>query len=430
MGKQNKELDRRRCERGPQTPWEAPVILKLDKIQHLLNHLNLSGWLIYGYRQRNPFAALLTTQQPIYRWLYFLPVTGQAQLICAEIDRHCFQLEAELNTYHSQRELHQLLAEKLHGVFELAMEYSPHGAAAALSTVDAGMIEWIRSRDIVISSSAPLLSLLNQPEPSQLNSKLKQLKNLEKLHGELSTILAQARPSSASIREVDDALKLRAKTLDLPLLESYFIGPQARAAELFLRRQSGDLNASVAKTSTLCVGLKSHEGLELWRTYTFNSPSKAVIKAEQAIAAATQACQHGLLTTQSLPAWQLAQFAQRSFHEHQVQSTFPLPAGQVLSPHGELSAPVFDNGAQRDPRTIPTDTILAIAPALALEDGSLLCSSAIFHYSSHSADEVKEATLDCWIQQSPFIPIKAATAEPSPEPLAAPSTPPPAAQED
>ena len=159
----------------------------LSRAQEFLAAENLSGWLVYDYRQSNPiFGQLITPSGQVTRPCFLhVPAAATAALLVHHVDAGKFtQSGVPLKIYRNRQDMIELLTQALGGVPQVAMEYSPQNALPRVSRVDAGTIELVRSIGTDVVSSADLMQFVTQRwTPAQLEghchsaSKLAQIVN-------------------------------------------------------------------------------------------------------------------------------------------------------------------------------------------------------------------------------------------------------------
>jgi Xaa-Pro dipeptidase len=138
------------------------MFLPIAEIQQHLRRDGLDGWLLCLFKEQNPLAARLLRrpagQVRTRRAFYWIPADGEPLKLQHRIERRTLEgLPGALRSYLSHRELHGELASLLAGCRRVALEYSPHGALPAVSLVDAGTVELLRSLGVEPASSADLL---------------------------------------------------------------------------------------------------------------------------------------------------------------------------------------------------------------------------------------------------------------------------------
>jgi Xaa-Pro aminopeptidase len=104
------------------------------------------------------------------RWYYLIPADGLPRGLVHAIERHNLDaLPGDKAVYAGRQELDAGLTRLLHGVKQVAMEYSPDCAIPYLSRVDAGTAEAIRRRGVEIVSSGDLVQQFEAAwDPAQL----------------------------------------------------------------------------------------------------------------------------------------------------------------------------------------------------------------------------------------------------------------------
>lgn len=143
------------------TPHRAPptaVTSWLDDVRAFLQAQHLDGWLLTDARGQDPIAAeLVRPRQPLERWFYLIPATGEPQLLVHADDAAAFDARRPL-VWHGWRDLDAGLKQLLRGRRRVAMETSTR--LPALSLVDAGTVERVRAAGAQVVSSADLCTLV------------------------------------------------------------------------------------------------------------------------------------------------------------------------------------------------------------------------------------------------------------------------------
>ncbi len=136
--------------------------MQFDAVQRFMAEQKIDGWLVYDFRGNNPILARLL---PGKRWttrraVLFIPATGQSVLLAHGIDEHQFDgVSVAREKYLSWNDLHAWLRSKLAGMQRVAMEYAPSATLPAVSIVDAGTVELVRSFGVEVVSSANLIQV-------------------------------------------------------------------------------------------------------------------------------------------------------------------------------------------------------------------------------------------------------------------------------
>ncbi|MDZ7371434.1 MAG: M24 family metallopeptidase [candidate division KSB1 bacterium] len=136
--------------------------MDLAAIQQELQRRRIDGWLFYDFHHRDPIAARIlqmdTSRFASRRWFYYIPAQGEPKKLVHRIEPwRCDHLPGQKRIYLSWQELHQGLREMLAGAAAVAMQYSPLNAVPAVSIVDAGTVDLIRSFGVQVVSSADLV---------------------------------------------------------------------------------------------------------------------------------------------------------------------------------------------------------------------------------------------------------------------------------
>ena len=137
----------------------------VQRAQEYLREQSLDGWLLYDYRGRNPVfwevvAPIPNVTRPCWLWI---PAEGEAGLLVSYVDQGRFShLGLDTTLWASRQDMLAGLADVLKGVDRIAMEYSEHGSLPAVSTVDAGTVELVRSLGVGLVSSADVLQYAAQ----------------------------------------------------------------------------------------------------------------------------------------------------------------------------------------------------------------------------------------------------------------------------
>src|SRR5579875_1305845 len=138
---------------------------QIGEIQARLTEQGLDGWLFYDFHHRNPIAyrTLGLAQHLIAtrRWYYYVPAAGEPVGLVSALEAHNLDtLPGRKLVYRSWEERRDALAALLPSGGTVAMEYSPLNAIPAISMVDAGTVELVRSLGVNVASSADLVQSL------------------------------------------------------------------------------------------------------------------------------------------------------------------------------------------------------------------------------------------------------------------------------
>ncbi|MFZ0337960.1 MAG: M24 family metallopeptidase [Terracidiphilus sp.] len=137
--------------------------MNLDAIQAALRDSSLDGWLFYDHHHRDPIAARILGLDPnahvTRRWYYFIPAKGEPRKLVHRIEQGRLDtLPGSKVRYSSWQELHTGIEALLQNQKKIAMQYSPNNDIMYVSMVDSGTVEFLRSLDKEIVTSADLVS--------------------------------------------------------------------------------------------------------------------------------------------------------------------------------------------------------------------------------------------------------------------------------
>ena len=134
---------------------------KLDKIQRLLQENGLDGWLFTDYHGHDHITRdflQLTNRFCTRRLFYLIPAQGQPVKLLSGIEPLLLDhLPGKKRLYHGIRGQREALASLLLPGQKIAAQYSPMGNVPTISTMDAGLVEYLRSFGIEPVSSADLM---------------------------------------------------------------------------------------------------------------------------------------------------------------------------------------------------------------------------------------------------------------------------------
>jgi Xaa-Pro dipeptidase len=179
------------------------------EIQDALKAEKIDGWLLYNFRDSNIFASrLLALPQHIMstrRFFYFIPAKGEPKKLVHRIEEwNLDTLPGDKNVYLSWRSLEEGLKAILRGAKKIAMEYSPRGAIPYVSTVDAGVVELVRSAKVEVVSSANLIQYFEACwDEQQLNDNLESARHLMEIVTGTFGFIKQKTGAGAAITEYD-----------------------------------------------------------------------------------------------------------------------------------------------------------------------------------------------------------------------------------
>lgn len=135
----------------------------IDEIQQELRSLGLDGWLFTSFRGSDPITESflrgnnesLTTR----RFFYFIPSFGEPIKILHRIEPFTLKDVPGKETFYAKwQEWQSILSKTLKNNRKIAAQYSPLGVIPALSKIDLGVGEFIRSLGVEIVSSGDLVA--------------------------------------------------------------------------------------------------------------------------------------------------------------------------------------------------------------------------------------------------------------------------------
>ncbi len=147
---------------------------RLSRIQDQLAREGLDGWLLYDAHGINPVAqrvvGLPADRVLTRRWACFVPRQGSPRWLVHAIEHDQFEgIASQVRTYVSWQEWREGLRALLGSARRVAMEYAPGGTLPAISRVDAGTVELVRSLGVEVLSSADLIQVAEAAwSPEQL----------------------------------------------------------------------------------------------------------------------------------------------------------------------------------------------------------------------------------------------------------------------
>ena len=148
----------------------------IAQAQEYLSAQNISGWLLYDYRNMNPIfwdtvGSIPNVTRPCWLWI---AADATPQLLVSYVDQGRFtHLGIETTLFVSRQDMTAKLGDMLASADRIAMEYSPQGALPRVSRIDAGTLELVRSFGVEVVSSADLLQHATQRwDDEQLRSHL------------------------------------------------------------------------------------------------------------------------------------------------------------------------------------------------------------------------------------------------------------------
>ncbi len=138
--------------------------MDLQRIQKALKDRKIDGWLFCDFHNRDHLAIRILGLDPnrmtTRRWFYFIPAKGEPKRLVHSVEKGKLDsLPGSKTVYLPWEQLHASLKKMLGPKKKIAMQYSPKNNIPAVSMVDAGTIELVKSFGHKIVSSADLVQL-------------------------------------------------------------------------------------------------------------------------------------------------------------------------------------------------------------------------------------------------------------------------------
>ena len=137
------------------------IILDIEKIQLLLRQYGLDGWIFSDFQGRDLITGdflKLTKRKCTRRLFYFIPVQGEPVKLLSAIEPLLLDhLPGRKVLYKGMREQRRELSKFLSTGMKIACQYSPGGNVPTISSMDAGLVEYLKTFEIELISSADLM---------------------------------------------------------------------------------------------------------------------------------------------------------------------------------------------------------------------------------------------------------------------------------
>jgi Xaa-Pro aminopeptidase len=138
--------------------------MDLRRIQEALRERNIGGWLFCDFHNRDHLASRIlgldANRMTTRRWFYYIPARGTPRKLVHSVEKGKLDtLPGTKTVYLPWEQLHTALRRMLGPAKRIAMQYSPKNNIPAVSLVDAGTVELVRSFGHKVVSSADLVQL-------------------------------------------------------------------------------------------------------------------------------------------------------------------------------------------------------------------------------------------------------------------------------
>ena len=135
--------------------------MEIQKIQNLLREFQMNGWLFTDFQGHDYITKEFLELGDRFctrRLFYFIPVEGEPVKLLSVIEPLLLDhLPGEKRLYRGIEGQKQELSKIFHPGMKVACQYSPGGNVPTISSMDAGLIEYLRTYGIELCSSADLM---------------------------------------------------------------------------------------------------------------------------------------------------------------------------------------------------------------------------------------------------------------------------------
>lgn len=183
--------------------------MQLNDIQDALRESQLDGWLFFDHHRRDPLAyrvlGLKPAADPTRRWYYLIPADGEPRKLVHRIEAHILDaLPGTKSLYSSWSGLVDGLTRLLGGCRRVAMQYSPKCAIPAVSLVDAGTVDAVRSVGAEVVSSADLIQRFEARwDEAKLASHLEAARLVDRIRADAFRIAGEKTRAGSELYEAE-----------------------------------------------------------------------------------------------------------------------------------------------------------------------------------------------------------------------------------
>ena len=135
--------------------------MEIQKIQNLLREFQMNGWLFTDFQGHDYITKEFLELGDRFctrRLFYFIPAEGEPVKLLSVIEPLLLDhLPGEKRLYRGIEGQKQELSKIFHPGMKVACQYSPGGNVPTISSMDAGLIEYLRTYGIELCSSADLM---------------------------------------------------------------------------------------------------------------------------------------------------------------------------------------------------------------------------------------------------------------------------------
>ena len=183
--------------------------MDLAAIQHALTELNLDGWLLCDFHNRDVIARRIL-QLPEHRfatrrWYYFIPREGEPSKIVSRVENTFLDtLPGKKHIYLSWKELHLTLQKVLGQGGRIALNYSPLNHVPHVSIIDGGTLELLESFGYQIESAADLIQMFEaRLTPAQFQTHRQAGERVQRIKDEAFAEIARAVGGGETLTEYE-----------------------------------------------------------------------------------------------------------------------------------------------------------------------------------------------------------------------------------
>ena len=358
----------------------------IRRIQSALRERQLPGWLFYGFHNIDPTALRILGFPPhphiTRRWFYLVPDEGEPRKLVHRIESSQLDhLAGKKSIYLTWTELDQSLTKLLAGIPKVAMQYSEKNAIPYVSRVDAGTVEWVRSRGVEVVSSGDLVQLFESVlSPTQMENHRTTAQHLTRIVQDAFSYAAQqiAGLGQTSEIEVQRFILSQFEAVGLVTEHLPIVG---------VGRNSGDPHYSPTEATSAAVRENDFLLIDLWAktaaesavyadiTWTAFLGSQVPSRIEESFGLVTRARDRGirfigecLASGVEVQGWEVDDEVRQVMIEAGKADFFVHRTGHNLGQEVHGNGVHFDNLETHDTRTLIPGLAMTVEPGLYFRD--------------------------------------------------------------
>ena len=358
----------------------------VGRIQSALRERRIPGWLFYGFHDLDPTALRILEFPPqahiTRRWFYLVPDEGEPRKLVHRIESgQLDHLAGEKSIYLTWAELDRSLTKLLAGIPKVAMQYSENNSIPYVSRVDAGTVEWVRSRGVEVISSGDLVQLFESVlSPAQTESHRTAAQHLTRIVQDAFSYASQQIAGLGQSSEIE---------------VQRFILSQFEAAGLVtdhwpivgVGHNSGDPHYSPTEATSAAIREDDFLLIDLWAktpgesavyadiTWTAFLGSRAPSRIEETFELVVRARDRGLrfirerlASGAEIQGWEVDDEVRRVMIEADKADFFVHRTGHNLGQEVHGNGVHFDNLETHDTRTLIPGLAMTVEPGLYFRD--------------------------------------------------------------